>query len=150
MLEKTDLETLLPLFEKLTAETKAKWGTMNAQRMVEHLSDTLQIATQKLLVTPVVIDLEKIVKMQAWLETDKEMAQNIEVDHAQKNTPLRNEELELAVDEFVDELLHFEEFFEKPNTTSNHPFYGDLNYKQWQLMNKKHFTHHFKQFGLID
>jgi hypothetical protein len=148
MLENTDLETLLPFFEKLTPETKAIWGTMSPQRMVEHLSDVFRIATQKLIIEPVIIDPEKIAKMQAWLETDKEMAQNIEVAHA-KNIDLRNEELELAVDEFVDELLHFEEFFEKPNITSNHPFYGDLNYNQWKLMNKKHFTHHFKQFGLI-
>jgi hypothetical protein len=149
MLENTDLETLLSLFEKLTPETKAIWGTMSSQRMVEHLSDVLRIATQQVKIEPVVTDPEKIAKMQAWLETDKEMAQNIVVGHAKKDTDLRNEELELAVDEFVDELLHFEEFFEKPNVTSSHPFYGDMNYNQWKLMNKKHFTHHFKQFGLI-
>ena len=150
MLNNTELETILPILEKLTPETQPLWGAMSAQRMIEHLSDAIAIATEKIPVTAVITDPERIVKMQHWLTTDAEMAHNIEVPFAGKNVPLRNEEIELALDELVDELLYFEEYFAgNDSKTSLHPFYGQLNYTQWQLLNKKHLTHHFKQFGLI-
>ncbi len=144
-----NIETILPILDKLTADTKPLWGSMSAQRMVEHLTDTVKIATgenpQKL-----EIDEEKIPRMLAFLDSDKPMAQNIEVPFAKLGTELRHEELELAIDELVDTLLHFEELYEdNPSLAEVHPFYGPLNYEQWTRLNAKHLTHHFTQFGLI-
>lgn len=144
-----NLENILPYFEKLSSDSKALWGSMSAQRMVEHLTDTLKIATgenpQKMEVPE-----DKIPRMQAFLESDKPMAQNIEVPFATQEMKLRHEELELAIDEFVDTWLHFEELFEQnPRRTEPHPFYGPLNYEQWARLHSKHLTHHFTQFGLL-
>jgi hypothetical protein len=127
MFLQTELETLLPYFDKLTAETKPLWGSMTAQRMVEHLTDTLLIAcgenTQSLV---------------------------IPVPFALPDTPLRHEELELAVDEYVDIYLQFEELYESnPELRNVHPYYGPLNHAQWTRLHSKHVTHHFTQFGLI-
>ncbi|HNS43320.1 MAG TPA: hypothetical protein PKN22_11225, partial [Taishania sp.] len=36
-----DLEQMLQALNKLEATTQPKWGTMNAQRMVEHLTEML-------------------------------------------------------------------------------------------------------------
>ena len=56
----------------------------------------------------------------------------------------------MAVDEFIETFLYFEEIYEmNPELTEIHPFYGPLNYEQWQKLNAKHLTHHFKQFELI-
>jgi predicted transcriptional regulator len=145
----TDLETQLVYLSQLTATTKPTWGTMTAQRMVEHLTDTLRIATGK---NPqqLAIPEEKLPSMLRFLESDKEMAPNIAVDFATPDMKERNEELELAIDEFVDEWLAFEELFsEQANHTAIHPFYGPLNGEQWMRLSQKHHTHHFKQFGLI-
>ena len=30
-----------------------------------------------------------------------------------------------------------------------HPFFGELTAEQWLLIQKKHFTHHLSQFGLL-
>lgn len=146
---KWNIENILKTLDKLTPATKPAWGEMNAQRMVEHLTDTLRIATGK---NPqeIAIPPDKIDKMQGFLVSDKPMARNIEVPFAGKNVVLRNEELPLAIDEFVDEYLLFEDIFESNvNHTSTHPFYGALNYHQWLLLNDKHLNHHFEQFGLI-
>jgi hypothetical protein len=145
----TDLETQLTYLSQLTATTKPLWGTMTAQRMLEHLTDTLRIATGK---NPqkLAIPKEKLPSMLRFLEGDKEMAPNIAVDFATPDMKERNEELELAIDEFVDEWLAFEELFsEQENHTAIHPFYGPLNGEQWLRLSQKHHTHHFKQFGLI-
>ena len=61
-----------------------------------------------------------------------------------------NEEIELAIDEFLLEWVDFEEHFEADeNRTELHPYYGNLNYNQWCRLHSKHLTHHFEQFGII-
>lgn len=149
MSNKWNLENILKTLDKLSSDKKPAWGEMNAQRMVEHLTDTLFIANGK---NPqqLLIPVEKIERMQGFLETDKPMARNIDVPFAGKNVKLRNEELPTAIDEFAEEWLLFEDIFEnKPEHTSLHPFYGELNYRQWLLLNDKHLNHHFEQFGLL-
>lgn len=144
-----ELETILSYLNRLTPETKAQWGSMSAQRMVEHLTDTVRIATGK---NPqaLVIPEDKIDRMVLFLDSDKPMAQNIQVPFATPEMKLRHEELELAIDEFVEEWLHFEELFEsEEDRTARHPFYGELNYGQWKRLSAKHHTHHFTQFGLV-
>lgn len=144
-----DLESMLSYFNKLTPDQKPEWGTMSAQRMVEHLTDTLRIANGK---NPqaLVIPEEKLESMLRFLDSDKPMARNIAVGFATPEMKLRNEELELAVDEFVEEWLEFEDLYEsKAGHTEIHPYYGALNYDQWLRLHQKHLTHHFTQFNLV-
>ena len=143
-----ELTEVIARLEKLSSESKALWGTMSAQRMVEHLSDSLRLASGKQSF-PQAIPEDKIERMQAFIESDKPMMKNIEVNFAPKTSELRNEELELAVDELVIEWVDFEEFFtENPDKKTHHPYYGMLSYDQWQKLNNKHLKHHFEQFGI--
>jgi hypothetical protein len=144
-----NLENVIETLNALEAKKKPVWGTMSAQRMVEHLTDTLGIANGKNPQT-LLIPEDKVERMQAFLETDKPMARGIIVPFASKEAKLRNEDLELAVDEFVDEWLFFEERFEEnPDLKEVHSFYGAINFDQWRKLNDKHLNHHFEQFGLI-
>ena len=149
MFVETELEVVLPILEKLTVSTPALWGNMSAQRMVEHLVDSIRIASgenpQALL-----IDEEKLPSMLRLLESDKPMAKEIQVPFATADMPIRHDEIELAIDEYVDAYLAFEELYENnPELTNVHPYYGPLNFEQWKRLHSKHFTHHFNQFGLI-
>jgi hypothetical protein len=145
----TDITVIIPLMDKLSPDTKPLWGAMSAQRMIEHLSDVIKIASGKVQL-PLEIPEDKIEKMQSYLDSDKPMARNIEVPFAGKDEPLRNEEIELAIDEFLLEWIDFENFYtENPGATVLHPYYGNLNYDQWLRLHSKHLTHHFEQFGLI-
>jgi hypothetical protein len=144
------LESVLPLLEKLDQHTTPLWGSLTAQGMIEHLTDSIHLANGNAPFTQLLIPEEKIESMQRFLSSDKEMMRNIEVPFAPKNRVIRHEEIDLAIDELVDAWMQFEEHFEEnPTKTENHPFYGQLNYEQWLLLHKKHLTHHFKQFGLI-
>lgn len=147
-----DLETVINHLDRLTLDTQPQWGSMSAQRMVEHLTDSLRIATGKN-PQPLLIPEDKIERMLAFLESDKPMAHDIAVPFAtpEMNTQLRNEELELAIDEFVEEWLEFEELYAaEENHSEVHPYYGPLNYDQWMRLHQKHLTHHFEQFGLLE
>lgn len=145
------IEAVIPILEKLTPETKPQWGTLSAQGMVEHITDMLNMANGVAPDASLLIPAEKIDSMQRFLESDKEMMRNIEVPFAPKVRELRNEELELAIDEMVEAWITFDEYFEsQPGVLVNHPFYGKLNYDQWVRLNQKHLSHHFKQFGLME
>jgi hypothetical protein len=144
-----DLEAMLAQLSTLEAHTSPSWGQMSPQRMVEHLADALYMSMGQGDHTLEVPE-ERIERMQAWLESDKPMAKDVQVSFATPNTPLRNDELETAIDEFTDAFLSFLEYYEgNEQASALHPFYGQLNYAQWQRLHTKHFAHHFEQFGLI-
>ena len=144
-----DIEYVIQQLDQLQSDHHPQWGDMSAQRMVEHLSESVQISTGKL-AFPLEIPEEKIARMQDFLRTDKPMLRNVEVPFAAKDTPLRNEEIALAIDELVMELIDFEDYYsENASRTALHPYYGELNYELWVLLHRKHFTHHFEQFNLI-
>jgi hypothetical protein len=57
--------------------------------------------------------------------------------------------MDLAKKELMTQLDDFENYFSlHPNATFIHPRLGHLYYKEWVIVHNKHFTHHFKQFGL--
>lgn len=144
-----EISEIIQLLDKLDPQAQPQWGNMSAQRMVEHLSDTIRIASGKTKF-PVEIPEDRIEKMQGFLVSDKPMARNIAVSFAKEAEELRHEEIELAIDEFLLEWIDFEEHFASdPNRTESHPYYGNLNYDQWCMLHSKHLTHHFEQFGLI-
>lgn len=144
-----NLENILEALSKLDADTPPSWGNMSAQRMVEHLTDMLRVANGKTLQS-LLLPEEKVEKMQLFLESDKPMARGVEVPFAPKDWTLRHEELDLAIDEFTDEWLAFEEYFyENPEAKLTHAYYGPLNFEQWRKLNDKHILHHFEQFNLL-
>ena len=143
------LETVLSCLDRLEENTSPAWGTMTAQRMVEHLTESLAMSMGEgdhSLITPE----EKISAMQAFLFSEKPMAKNMSVSFAPQHFSLRNESLELAIDEICEKWVDFELFYEdNPVKKALHPYYGYLDYNGWKALPAKHFTHHFLQFNLV-
>jgi hypothetical protein len=146
----TELTTFLEVLGKLDATTQPLWGNMSAQRMVEHLTDGISMSRGRG-DFKVVVPEEKAAQLKQFLYSDKPMAQNIQVPFALPDTTLRNVDLDDAIDEFTLAWVDYEEEREEdPNKMANHPFYGSLTREEWLIVHSKHFTHHFKQFGLIE
>jgi len=145
-----ELETMLSILNRLSSTKTPLWGKMNAQEMVEHLSDMLMMSRGTGNFT-IDVDAETIARRQQFLSSDKEMAKNIAVPFTKEIIVLRHDELELALDEFAEEWINFTEYYENnPSASVIHPYYGDLDFNLWLKMHDKHFMHHFKQFGLIE
>lgn len=143
-----NIEEILKKLESLSPNQKPIWGEMTSQLMIEHLTDSIKMASGKISF-PMEINDDLVPKMQSFLNNDKPMARNIAVSFAPKDAALRNEEIELAIDEFLLEWIDFEDIFsENPNFKTMHPYYGFLDYEQWCKLHQKHFSHHFEQFGL--
>lgn len=144
-----NLENILSLMGKLTAEQAPLWGSMNAQVMVEHLTDTIYLSVGKMKLKLEITE-EKIPDMQAYLASEKPMPVGFKPPFVPEKIVHRNEELDLAIDEFTLAWLDFEAYYEEaPERQESHPYYGPLNYEQWLRLHAKHCTHHFKQFGLV-
>jgi hypothetical protein len=146
-----DLKSIPFYLEKLTEETKPKWGKMSPQHVLEHLGNTLVIVSTKKEI-PTITPEDKLAAYRAFLATDKPFDQNIPNPFVGDFPPaLRFENLETAKTKLVAALNNFYQFFEEnPDATPVHPFFGKLNYEGWLQFQRKHFQHHFKQLGLID
>ena len=145
-----ELETMLSILNRLSSSKTPLWGKMNAQEMVEHLSDMLMMS-RGIGDFTIDVDVETIARRQQFLLSDKEMAKNIAVPFTKDIIELRHDELELALDEFTEEWMNFTEYYENnPSASVIHPYYGALDFNLWLKMHDKHFMHHFKQFGLIE
>ena len=142
--------TVPELLLQLPSESKGKWGVLNAQQMVEHLSDSVRIANGKRkekLVTPA----ENLERVRTFMLSDKAFKENTKnVQMPDIPIPAIQPAMQDAVQELKLELRDFVKCFEEnPSKTITNPFFGDLNFEEWTHLLNKHFEHHCRQFSLI-
>jgi hypothetical protein len=134
---------------QIPVDTTPKWGKMNVQQMIEHMSDYMRIANGR---TPmeIVTDAEMIPRMHAFLASDKPFKENTpNVLMSDTPPPVRNESHEAAIAELQSEVDHFILVHTtEPDTTHANPFFGALNFEQQLQLLYKHSTHHLRQFGV--
>ena len=138
------------LLRKLKADTPAKWGRMNPQQMVEHLTDYVRVATGSA-PAQVTTPAENLPAYRKFLESEKQFRPDtVNPLNTGDPLPVRMKDLNDSVEEYLNEMIFFHETFKKnPGKTTAHPSFGYLNYEDWISMQYKHLLHHAKQFGLV-
>ncbi len=136
---------------KLTESSKASWGIMSPQHMVEHLELQFQVATAKHS-AKLAIPEEKIEKYQDSLFNYRKMPKDFK--HPDLNPDqaedLRFENLAAAKTALLNAFDEYEQYFkDKPEATTLNSMFGPLDKELWDLMHRKHFHHHFEQFGIL-
>ena len=129
-----------------------KWGKMNFQQMLEHVSAFFKVSTKKLhfdlVSTP-----EHLVKLKEFLMSDKEFRENTKAPSVligEDPLPVHYPTLEKAIEKLEAEVNYFFAFFEQnPAAKTLHPVFGELNFEEWVRLHYKHVTHHLRQFGLL-
>ena len=145
------LKEQLPVhLNAITPELTPKWGKMNVQQMVEHLSFTFLMATGtfqvKLSTEMEKLPLYKRVLMNEEKDFPKDFqnpllpASPIPVSTANLN------EAKTGLKQSMDKFFIF--FIENPEVVTLNNVWGELNYLEWMVMNYKHIKHHFAQFGV--
>ena len=136
----------------LTSETKATFGRMTPQHMVEHLIWTLKISNGEQ-ESEQHFRSEKAEKMKNILiYTDAEIPVGFKSPVLPEDDvlPLEYSNLHEAKSIFAEELNRLHNYFDKnPEATPINPSLGALSHKEWLVFHTKHFRHHFKQFNLI-
>ncbi len=143
-------EQYIPLLRKLKGDEKGNWGVLTPQGMIEHMSESIAIASMRI-VHAMHTPPEMVEKMKSFALSDKEFKPNTKnALMSDDAAPLRNKTMEEALKELEVEIAEFLSFFEqKSGHTVTNPFFGDLNYEEWLHLLHKHAIHHLKQFNLI-
>ena len=148
----TDRKGLNSLLSDLTENTQPQWGSLKAQNMIEHLAKTLQYSNGKKEIAQKGTEEEALKARQAFIYTDVEMSMGLRSPllPAEGPVPFEFSDLEEAKVNLNKELDDFEAYHKShPDALFIQPRLGRLNHKEWIVFHNKHFTHHFKQFGLI-
>ena len=135
---------------KLKTDSKAEWGTMTSRQMLIHLiqsSKMMHFGNSTLLIKE-----EYVKKAIAFLYTDKAIKKGLVVpnDIGFNFTNNINEDIEELKAELINssnKMINF--LIENTDFKAIHPYFGELNTKQWMLFQKKHYSHHLSQFSLI-
>jgi hypothetical protein len=144
-------EEIYSLLDNLFEDAEAKWGLMKPQHMIEHLVKTLEFSNGKLQLTLKTSEEQAKVAKDTFIYTDVAMPQGLKSSTmGDVPDPFRFESLNEAKMNLIQELDNFHQYFKHHSDDSFiHPRLGRLNYKEWIILHNKHFTHHFKQFGLL-
>jgi len=144
-------EAVKELVYRLEPAASAQWGIMSAQHMLEHLILPLHIS-RGLLHVPLATPFEKLEKVKRiMLLSDAPLKKDFAAPFLGSGLqPLQFASFELAQMGLMNEIDLFLAHMEKhPDAVFTHPVFGPLTREEWFLFHRKHFTHHFSQFGLI-
>jgi oxepin-CoA hydrolase/3-oxo-5,6-dehydrosuberyl-CoA semialdehyde dehydrogenase len=142
--------SLTNALKNLKEDSKAKWGTMTAKQMLIHLiqsSKMMHFGNNTLLIKE-----EYVEKAIAFLYSDKAIKKGLVVpnDIGFNFTNNNNEDIEELKAELINSSNNMINFLiENTDFKAIHPYFGELNTKQWILFQKKHYSHHLSQFGLL-
>lgn len=143
---------LIKRLKKLPSTAVGKWGKMNGQQMVEHLSLIFSASSDKIKATLATPE-EYLPKAKEFLWSDKEFKENTKAPSTlipDEPQAFKHATMPLALQALQDELDYFFKYFdEHPGIKTMHPAFGELNFEEWIQGHYKHVMHHLKQFELL-
>ncbi len=146
-----DVDTLGKMLNGLTESTKPKWGLLTPQHLVEHF-DFFNLLALGELDCPIITPEDKIEKYQESLWNYKPMPKDYQHPIFKKGEleALRYASLDEAKTAFWKSKTALDTYYkENPEAVLPNPVFGHLGKYEMQLLQRKHFNHHFTQFGLI-
>lgn len=135
---------LIARINKLTPDTKGKWGKMNVAQMLAHLQEPLHVAmgTKEIKGTFFFNLLMPFFKKTLWDE--KPWKKGLPTDKTYVKT---NAQFDFETEK--NKLLSLvNQFSEETATMKKHPVFGTMTQEQWSKSAWKHFDHHLQQFGV--
>lgn len=150
MIENIQTLNLTSIFLDFDTNTKPKWGKMSLQHTLEHLSDTLKIANGNNILAKPDVPEHIFDGLRKFLMGKNEFPIGFISPLVGENLPaLRLPKIENAIDELQNEINCYTAIWnQNPEASFYNPTFGTLKFEQWQKFHAKHFTHHFKQFGI--
>ncbi|MFY0593482.1 hypothetical protein [Roseivirga sp.] len=138
------------LLDNLSQEDAPNWGLMTPHHMLEHLIVTFKMSIGRINI-PVVSKEEDFPRLKAYLMKDSPMRRSVPSPTGKNELqPLRSANLEEAKAKLLKEIESFVGFMDSnPEFLANHPYGGPMTAQEWFLFHRKHFKHHFIQFGLM-
>ena len=146
-----DKEKVFDAIDKFKEDAKPLFGKLTPQHVLEHLIMSLHISTNKRKIE-FLGDQEVAKKIKATLiYSDAEVPQGVKNPLlTDELPPLKFKNIEEAKEELKAELEYYYSYkTQNPVATAVHMRMDVLTIDEWSTMHSKHFTHHFKQYGLL-
>lgn len=150
-----DLKTkeIQKILNNLTENSERKFGLMTPQLMVEHLEEVLRNGFGQLNPSDFPeIPADKLEVLQDWIYTNQKIRPGAQYPMLKDGEMpvLRFKNLDQAKEKLIETLKEYLIYYrENPLVEHYHPRFGMLNKEMMELFHRKHFTHHFEQFGLV-
>ncbi|GHC56804.1 phenylacetic acid degradation bifunctional protein PaaZ [Ulvibacter litoralis] len=145
-------EKIAECLQKLTPESKPKWGIMTPQHMLEHLEYTYKIASGELQDFEIATPEKYLDVVHDSLYNFEKFPQNSKFPQLEKDTlaPLVHPDLQTAKEMFTAQRYKYLDFFKNnPDAVLKNLVFGELNRYESYLLERKHLNHHFEQFDLL-
>jgi hypothetical protein len=147
ILNSTAIATYL---SKLSPQATPLFGHMNAHQMIEHLYISIHMSVGTYEVKLYEDEQRAAAIKRMVIGSTRELPQGFKTP-ALPDAPLAAifDNLDVAKQKLFEAILIFEQYYsQNPQAQHMHPTMGLLNKVEWLTMHGKHFTHHFKQFGI--
>jgi oxepin-CoA hydrolase / 3-oxo-5,6-dehydrosuberyl-CoA semialdehyde dehydrogenase len=143
-------QVLIDSITPLTESSKANWGKMTPQNMIEHLIWAFECSTG-ILEVPCNTPEKLLERAKRFLYNNNPTPMDFKHPLLGENPPpLRFQSFAGAMTELSKENARFIDYFlEHPGSVTVHPIFGPLGAEEWQRSHYKHCYHHLLQFGLI-
>ncbi len=137
---------------KLTEQSKASWGILTPQHLMEHIEKGFHIASGEIQNFEIDTPAEHLAKVQEMVYNYKPMPKGFKHPLMEKESldQLIHPDLATAKNKMLEAWDAYEAYFKaNPDSETKNAVFGHLDKFGWDLLNTKHFNHHFEQFGIL-
>ncbi|HEY0091041.1 MAG TPA: aldehyde dehydrogenase family protein, partial [Flavobacterium sp.] len=145
-------ETIEEFLSKLSEQSRAGWGSMTPQHMVEHLETAMRIASGEKQDFEILTPAEHLEKYREMIFSHNKMPRMHKhpLMKQDQNEDLIHPDLATAKQKLLEAYDQYETYFrENQDAKTKNAVFGIMDKFQWDLMHVKHINHHFEQFGLL-
>lgn len=144
------MESIKSRLATLEENSERQFGIMTPQHMVEHLILTVKLSYGRVKIPEFEPNEKQLLQKQALIYSEISFPRGIRAPGlGEELLDLRFDDLESSKFQLLKSLEEYDSFFESnPESQTMHPRFGKLTYQEWERFHKKHFEHHFGQFGI--
>lgn len=139
-----DRRNLLARMDRVSPPRAPRWGTMNAEQMVQHVTAQLQLSLGEL----------QTKAHASWLGRWPMRALLIYWLPWPKGAPTAPELIKFSGAHWDEARVNFKQVFDRVTARGSagefapHPLFGRLSARAWGVLMYRHMDHHLRQFGL--
>jgi hypothetical protein len=143
-------EEVISRIQKLTVESKGKWGRLSAPQMIRHLAEACRLAFDEIPIADQSTFFTRTVAKWIFLSNIKPPGREkgkiktlAEVDIVELKTTLA--EMQIEKDNYK---ALVEKMVNTPELSKKHPLFGKMSRKDWGLLTYAHADYHLTQFSM--
>jgi hypothetical protein len=144
------MDWIKPRLENFTETSERQFGIMSPQHMVEHLILTVKLSYGRIKIPDFEPNERQLMQKQALIYSEIQFPRGVRAPGlGEELLALRFPDLETSKVQLLKSIEEYEAFFgSNPDEKTIHPRFGNLTHQEWDHFHKKHFEHHFVQFGI--